>query len=380
VTDQTPSTRAGLRDEIAAALEAADYSGSMRRGDLADAILPVLYRAWPWLRAEADAGGLTDPEARTQLQAVIKALGASEMENKTLRDALARCPHREPRKRAEEAVAGLAQALRLTREYVGADLLPAVKGWDWYDALRRWAPHELGEHEQQAEPLVHVGGNAEDCPACAGTNPDYPFICPGPDKGADDSDGTGGSETDAELHARRAHPDWEYRTTTGPRKQWHDVDLPPHDDMGEPGPGWERNLDAGRPGEGWDRFDYTEESYWRRPKNVSAPDPSDLTGYLAPDPPIGCLAVTAVPAPAGLREQLHAAIESEMYEYRERTMFWEEGGITTEIARLATRGAMEVRDQEMETLRATLAAITAEAARRGVISIDGIRNITKERP
>lgn len=45
---------------------------------------------------------------------------------------------------AEEAVAGLAQAIRLTREYVGADLLPAVEGWDWYDALRRWAPHELG--------------------------------------------------------------------------------------------------------------------------------------------------------------------------------------------------------------------------------------------
>lgn len=29
----------------------------------------------------------------------------------------------------------------------------------------------------------HVGGgaNAEDCPACTGTNPPYPFICPGPD-------------------------------------------------------------------------------------------------------------------------------------------------------------------------------------------------------
>jgi hypothetical protein len=29
---------------------------------------------------------------------------------------------------------------------------------------------------------VHLGGgaNAEDCPACHGTNPPYPFICPGP--------------------------------------------------------------------------------------------------------------------------------------------------------------------------------------------------------
>lgn len=29
-------------------------------------------------------------------------------------------------------------------------------------------------------PPAHVGGNAEDCPACGGTNPPYPFICPGP--------------------------------------------------------------------------------------------------------------------------------------------------------------------------------------------------------
>ncbi|NUO43683.1 MAG: hypothetical protein HOV82_16795 [Streptomyces sp.] len=50
----TPARRAGLRDEIAAALEAADYRMDMRRGDLADAVLPVLYREWPWLRAEAE--------------------------------------------------------------------------------------------------------------------------------------------------------------------------------------------------------------------------------------------------------------------------------------------------------------------------------------
>lgn len=27
----------------------------------------------------------------------------------------------------------------------------------------------------------HQGGNAEDCKACHGTNPPYPFICPGPE-------------------------------------------------------------------------------------------------------------------------------------------------------------------------------------------------------
>lgn len=75
-------------------------------------------------------------------------------------------------------------------------------------------------------------------------------------------------ETEAELHARRAHPDWEYATTEGPRKQWDDADRPPCDEQGEPEPGWERNTDAGR--DGWDRFDYTEESYWRRPKPTPA--------------------------------------------------------------------------------------------------------------
>jgi hypothetical protein len=75
-----------------------------------------------------------------------------------------------------------------------------------------------------------------------------------------------GPATDGKLHAIESHPAWEYRTTTGARKRWDDVDVPPCDDNGDPEPGWERNLDAGIPGEGWERFDYTEESYWRRPR------------------------------------------------------------------------------------------------------------------
>ncbi|MFB6934559.1 hypothetical protein [Streptomyces chartreusis] len=51
------------------------------------------------------------------------------------------------------AVAELAQALRLTREYVGEELLPAVEGWSWYDALRRHAPHELAV-EESPEPAA----------------------------------------------------------------------------------------------------------------------------------------------------------------------------------------------------------------------------------
>lgn len=70
------------------------------------------------------------------------------------------------------------------------------------------------------------------------------------------------SETDAQMHARFAHPAYEYRTTEGPRKQWDNAEVPPADDNGDPDPTWERNTDAGR--NGWERWDYTEESYWRR--------------------------------------------------------------------------------------------------------------------
>lgn len=69
--------------------------------------------------------------------------------------------------------------------------------------------------------------------------------------------------TEAELHAQCAHPAYEYATTEGPRKAWCDEDVPPADPVtGIIEPGWERNRDRGR--NGWDRFEYTEESYWRR--------------------------------------------------------------------------------------------------------------------
>ncbi|WP_432041430.1 DUF6221 family protein [Streptomyces cadmiisoli] len=68
-------------------------------------------------------------------------------------------------------------------------------------------------------------------------------------------------EADEQLHARCAHPAYEYRTTEGPRKQWDDVDVPPANDDGTDA-AWERNVAAGR--DGWERWDYTEESYWRR--------------------------------------------------------------------------------------------------------------------
>lgn len=62
--------------------------------------------------------------------------------------------------------------------------------------------------------------------------------------------------TDAELHARCSHPEWEYTTTEGPRKAWDDADQPPD------GGGWERNIEVGW--NGWEQYNLFEESYWRR--------------------------------------------------------------------------------------------------------------------
>ncbi|MEV6569958.1 hypothetical protein [Streptomyces sp. NPDC051577] len=77
---------------------------------------------------------------------------------------------------------------------------------------------------------------------------------------------------DSVLHAERRHPDWEYATTEGQRKNWPSSHIPPCGDDPDRDTcdhGWERNLAAGYPGEGWERFDYTEESYWRRPKTAT---------------------------------------------------------------------------------------------------------------
>jgi hypothetical protein len=39
-----------------------------------------------------------------------------------------------------DAVRELTEAIRLTVEYAGNDLLPAIPGWSWYDALVKYAP------------------------------------------------------------------------------------------------------------------------------------------------------------------------------------------------------------------------------------------------
>lgn len=62
------------------------------------------------------------------------------------------------------------------------------------------------------------------------------------------------------LHRLEAHPDFEYATTKGPRKNWNGQ-VPEGD-------GWEKNTDKNG---GWERFDFHEEEYYRRLKPPQTP-------------------------------------------------------------------------------------------------------------
>lgn len=73
------------------------------------------------------------------------------------------------------------------------------------DHLMRRAAWALGALRPE-----HIGGNAEDCPGCEGTNPPYPFICPGPDAPAAGA-GQDGAQTAEDdplcvcMHRRSEH-------------------------------------------------------------------------------------------------------------------------------------------------------------------------------
>ncbi|MFF2100924.1 hypothetical protein [Streptomyces sp. NPDC058202] len=117
-------------------------------------------------------------------------------------------------------------------------------------------------------------GRVSECPLC----PQYGTSLLDPCPGHPVNDNTQTAIDTARLHAEQRHPDYEYATTTGPRKQWDDADVPPYGDNGEPDTTWQHNLDAGYPGAGWERFDYTEEAYWRRPKTAAvAPAATEAT-------------------------------------------------------------------------------------------------------
>ncbi|MFF7142292.1 hypothetical protein ACFZB5_13720 [Streptomyces nodosus] len=79
------------------------------------------------------------------------------------------------RERAEQAEAAI------ERVRAAADKLADGTEAGFRAAL---AIRESLDEPKEQPPAQHLGNkaNAEDCPACTGTNPPYPFICPGPEK------------------------------------------------------------------------------------------------------------------------------------------------------------------------------------------------------
>jgi hypothetical protein len=132
------------------------------------------------------------------------------------------------------------------------------------------------------EPIDEPGPVDETGPWCCSGQAFYCPLCPEPRIGqcAGHPDNNASRELVRvnDLHARRAHPAYEYATTSGPRKQWDDADVPPLDDNGDPQPGWEPNTHAGCE-DGWERFDYTEESFWRRLR-TDGPRPAHIPRAL----------------------------------------------------------------------------------------------------
>lgn len=43
------------------------------------------------------------------------------------------------------ATTELVEAIRLTVEYVGLEVLPPIDGWSWFDAMKKYAP-DLADH------------------------------------------------------------------------------------------------------------------------------------------------------------------------------------------------------------------------------------------
>ncbi|MDN5380711.1 hypothetical protein QEP66_01015 [Streptomyces sp. LB8] len=201
------------RDRLAAELDAAEN----RRRALADALAVNPATAWPQLLAHARAYVHHTDTWRTL--AVRRRKRAERAENERDRYRAAwqsarqgRAEQRTLAERAEEAEQRLARiramadgwkrrlpavirtatAADAVRYAADGDDRPVMFAITAEQALAERAEPEvitdraairaaLDEPEPRPAPQ-HIGGgaNAEDCPACDGTNPPYPFICPGP--------------------------------------------------------------------------------------------------------------------------------------------------------------------------------------------------------
>ncbi|MFE2323610.1 hypothetical protein ACFXD5_06750 [Streptomyces sp. NPDC059385] len=84
--------------------------------------------------------------------------------------------------RAEQAEAAIARVRALASELDAAEAYGGLA--DGYELAAYRIRAALDDPQEPRPPAVHIGNraNAEDCPACSGTNLPYPFICPSPDQ------------------------------------------------------------------------------------------------------------------------------------------------------------------------------------------------------
>lgn len=131
------------------------------RALILDTISTAINQAGYWLAIEGK-------RAAADAVAALPIYGDTEWRTRAVRGAI----------RSSE----LAETLDAAREWARRNLLPEQRD-DLLRILRSdtTASDALDQpKEPPPTPAAHVGGNAEDCPACEGSNPPYPFLCPKP--------------------------------------------------------------------------------------------------------------------------------------------------------------------------------------------------------
>ncbi|GAA2803342.1 hypothetical protein [Streptomyces showdoensis] len=171
------------RDCTTECREAINRAWTGLRGELPPATLLAPQQPVPPSTTEQVTGGrrLVEPDrhtADTITSDALDQLYAELDENVGVIQAL-----RRQREEAEAAIERVrAECNRIEAAVTDNPASPDLAGG--YLACLRHIRTALDEQQEQptGPAPTHIGGraNAEDCPACSGTNPPYPFICPGP--------------------------------------------------------------------------------------------------------------------------------------------------------------------------------------------------------
>jgi len=130
---------------------------------------------WSWARVGDSDFGQGYRTAQEDVRAILtRPLLGAEEKPEPEPDA----PRREPHPTEADLRHALAVAAKFHSQNTDA---PAAFEADPASQTSTKADSKAGPSAADtAEEPRHVGGNAEDCPACEGTNPPYPFICPEP--------------------------------------------------------------------------------------------------------------------------------------------------------------------------------------------------------